>query len=160
MQTLMVKSGPRYRRATAAEIAEVAGQYALNSLNKARPVLSGPRETAEALREVLAGLDYEVFCVVHLDSRHRLIECEQIFRGTIDGASVHTREVVKSALWRGSASVVLAHNHPSGEASPSQADELITRRLRDALGLIDVRVLDHVIIAGGRHFSFAQGGLI
>lgn len=160
MQTLMVKSGPRYRRATAAEVAEVAGFNALQILNKARPALNGPEAIATILRDVLGGLDYEVFCVLHLDTRHRLIECEQLFRGTIDGASVHPREVVKSALWHGSAATVFAHNHPSGISDPSQADELITRRLRDALTLIDVRVLDHVIIGREGWTAFSKLGLL
>jgi DNA repair protein RadC len=89
-----------------------------------------------------------------------LIEYVELFRGTIDGASVHPREVVKLALSKNAAAVVLAHPHPSGVAEPSQADELITSRLRDALGLVDIRIVDHLIIAGGSVVSFAQRGLI
>jgi len=95
-----------------------------------------------------------------LDARHRLIEFVELFRGTIDGASVHPREVVKLALARGAAAVVVVHNHPSQIAEPSQADELITRRLKDALQLIDVRVLDHLVVAGSNVLSFAERGLI
>jgi DNA repair protein RadC len=95
-----------------------------------------------------------------LDSRHRLIEYVELFRGTIDGASVHPREVVKLALAKNAAALVLAHPHPSGVAEPSQADELITKRLVSALSLVDIRVLDHMIIAGGEVISFAERGLI
>jgi DNA repair protein RadC len=97
---------------------------------------------------------------LHLDTRHWLIAFEEMFRGTIDGASVHPREVVRQTLARNSAAVIFAHNHPSGVAEPSQADELITQRLRDALALVDVRVLDHLIIGGDRCMSFAERGLI
>jgi DNA repair protein RadC len=95
-----------------------------------------------------------------LDKRHRLIEYVELFRGTIDGASVHPREVVKLALARNAAALLFAHPHPSGVAEPSQADELITQRLKDALSLIDVRVLDHFIVAGGDVTSMAERGLI
>jgi DNA repair protein RadC len=95
-----------------------------------------------------------------LDNRHRLIEYVELFRGTVDGASVHPREVVKETLKRNGAAVIFAHNHPSGHAEPSQADELITRRLRDALALIDVRVLDHFIVGDDKTLSFAERGLL
>jgi DNA repair protein RadC len=108
----------------------------------------------------LATREFETFCLIYLDNRHRLIACEDLFRGTIDGASVHPREVVKEALRHNAAAVILAHNHPSGVAEPSHADELITRRLREALQLVDIRVLDHLIVAGGETVSFAERGLI
>jgi DNA repair protein RadC len=108
----------------------------------------------------LAPRDHEVFTILFLDSRHRLIDCREIFRGTIDGASVHPREVVKEALARNAAAVILSHNHPSGVAEPSQADELITQRLREALALIDVRVLDHLIVAGSDVVSLAERGAL
>jgi DNA repair protein RadC len=95
-----------------------------------------------------------------LDKRHRLIEYVELFRGTIDGASVHPREVVKLALAKNAAALLLAHPHPSGVAEPSQADELITQRLKNALALVDIRVLDHLIIAGGDVISMAERGLI
>jgi DNA repair protein RadC len=101
-----------------------------------------------------------VFCALFLDNRHRLIACDELFRGTIDGASVHPREVVRQALARNAAAVILAHNHPSGIAEPSQADELITLRLKDALGLVDIRVLDHLIVGDSRCVSLAERGVL
>ena len=95
-----------------------------------------------------------------LDNRHRVVECQELFRGTIDGASVHPREVVKEALQRNAAACILLHNHPSGVAEPSHADELITRRLKDALALVDIRVLDHLIVAGEEVISFAEKNLL
>jgi DNA repair protein RadC len=103
---------------------------------------------------------YEVFCCLHLDNRHRLIAFDELFRGTIDGASVHPREVVRQALARNAAAVILAHNHPSGVAEPSQADELITHRLKEALALVDIRLLDHLIVGDGSCVSFAEKGLL
>ena len=122
--------------------------------------LTSPQLVQDFLAIKLGVLEYEMFCVLFLDKRQRLIEYVELFRGTIDGASVHPREVVKLALAKNAASVVLAHPHPSGIAEPSEADELITSRLRDALGLVDIRVLDHLIVAGGSVVSFAQRGLL
>jgi DNA repair protein RadC len=124
------------------------------------PALDSPETARAFLLAQLRDRPYEVFCCMHLDARHRLIAFEEMFRGTIDGASVHPREVVRQALARNSAAVILAHNHPSGVAEPSQADELITQRLRDALALVDVRVLDHLIVGGDRCMSFAESGLL
>lgn len=158
MQTLMVQTGDTYRAATAAEIAEVAGHYAREELNRTRPQFTQPSDAGEFLKAIYAGRDYEVFTVLFLDVRHRLIEAVELFRGTIDSASVHPREVVKEALWRGAAAVILAHNHPSGIALPSAADLMITDRLRRALALIDVRVLDHLIVGHGTVYSLAEHG--
>ena len=119
-----------------------------------------PRATREFLRARLRDRDHEVFCCLFLDNRHRVICFDEVFRGTIDGASVHPREVVKLALSRNAAAVILAHNHPSGVAEPSQADELITGRLRDALALVDIRVLDHIVVGDGACVSFAERGLL
>ncbi len=124
------------------------------------PVLSQPRAARDYLRMRLRDLPHEVFAVVYLDNRHRAIKFEELFRGTIDGASVHPREVVKEALAVNAAAVILTHNHPSGMAEPSQADELITRRLKEALGLVDIRVLDHLIVGDGVCESFAERGLL
>jgi DNA repair protein RadC len=122
--------------------------------------LHSPPLVKNFLSVKLGDLEHEIFCVLLLDKRHRLIEYVELFRGTIDGASVYPREVVKLALAKNAAAVILAHPHPSGVAEPSQADELITSRLRDALGLVDIRILDHLIVAGGSVMSFAERGLI
>ncbi len=124
------------------------------------PALANPRATREFLRARLRDRDHEVFCCLFLDNRHRVICFDEVFRGTIDGASVHPREVVKLALARNAAAVILAHNHPSGVAEPSQADELITGRLREALALVDIRVLDHIVVGDGACVSFAERGLL
>ena len=124
------------------------------------PPLANPRATREFLRTQLRDREHEVFCCLFLDNRHRVICFDEVFRGTIDGASVHPREIVKLALARNAAAVILAHNHPSGVAEPSQADELITQRLRDALALVDIRVLDHVVVGDGSCVSFAERGLL
>jgi DNA repair protein RadC len=126
----------------------------------AGPLLSCPAATRQFLVAQLRDRPYEVFCCLFLDNRHRLIAFEELFRGTIDGASVHPREVVRQALYCNAASVILAHNHPSGVAEPSQADELITLRLKDALGLVDIRVLDHLIVGDSRCVSLAERGVI
>lgn len=127
---------------------------------QASPCIDSPRATREFLIARLRDRPYEVFCCLHLDNRHRLIAFDELFRGTIDGASVHPREVVKQALARNAAAVILAHNHPSGVAEPSQADELITRRLKESLALVDIRVLDHVIVGDGTCTSLAEKGLM
>ena len=124
------------------------------------PVLDSPAATHQFLISRLRDQSSELFCCLHLDNRHRLIAFDELFRGTIDGASVHPREVVKQALGRNAAAVILAHNHPSGVAEPSQADELITRRLREALALVDIRVLDHCIVGDNGCLSFAERGLL
>jgi DNA repair protein RadC len=122
--------------------------------------MSSPKLVKDFLSTKLGTLEHETFCVLLLDKRHRLIEYVELFRGTIDGASVHPREVVKLALEKNAAALLLAHPHPSGVAEASQADELITQRLKDALSLVDIRVLDHLIIAGGDVISMAEQGRI
>jgi DNA repair protein RadC len=129
-------------------------------LMEAGPPLANPRATRDYLRARLRDRDHEVFCCLFLDNRHRVIAFDEVFRGTIDGASVHPRDVVKLALGRNAAAVILAHNHPSGIAEPSQADEMITGRLRDALALVDIRVLDHIVVGDGTCVSFAERGLL
>lgn len=124
------------------------------------PGINSPRATREFLIARLRDRPYEVFCCLHLDNRHRLIAFDELFRGTIDGASVHPREVVKQALARNAAAVILAHNHPSGVAEPSQADELITQRLKESLALVDIRLLDHLVVGDGSCISFAEKGLL
>jgi len=118
------------------------------------------RATRDFLSSELRDLEHEVFCCLYLDKRHRLIQFQKLFRGTIDGASVHPREIVKLALQHNSAAVIIAHNHPSGIAEPSQADEMITQRVKEALGLVDIRLLDHIVIGDGVSVSLAERGLI
>ncbi|MEP7043818.1 MAG: DNA repair protein RadC [Dokdonella sp.] len=120
--------------------------------------LTDPAASARYLKSRLAGYPYEVFGCLFLDNRHRVITFEELFRGSIDGASVHPREVVRRCLAHNAAAVILAHNHPSGVAEPSAADRAITRRLREALDLIDVRLLDHFVIGDGAPTSLAQRG--
>ncbi len=122
--------------------------------------LQSPQKVGEYLTLRLGNLDHEIFGLILLDKRHRVIECVDLFRGTIDGASVHPREVVKLALLKGAAVCIAYHNHPSGVKEPSQADELITARLKDALALIDVRLIDHLILAGANVLSFSERGLL
>lgn len=124
------------------------------------PVMSSPQVLRDWLRLHCAGLQHEVFLVFYLDAHHRLIEAEELFRGTLTQTSVYPREVVKGALTRNAAALALAHNHPSGEAEPSRADELLTQTLKSALSLVDVRVIDHFIVAGDHVVSFAELGLI
>lgn len=138
---------------------EIVRRNLRESLDRA-DALTSPAVTREFLRARLRDLPHELFCCMLLDNRNRVIAFEELFRGTIDGASVHPREVVKLALQRNAAAIILAHNHPSGVAEPSQADEMITRRLRDALSLVDIRVLDHFVIGEGDCVSFAERGLI
>ncbi len=122
--------------------------------------LTNPRSTRDYLRMRLRDLDHEVFCCLYLDNRNRVIACEELFRGTIDGATVHPREVVKRALSHNAAAVILAHNHPSGVAEPSQADELITRRIKESLATVDIRVLDHLVVGDGYCESMAERGMV
>jgi DNA repair protein RadC len=138
---------------------ELARRHHLEVL-AAGPPLTSPRLAGDYLVAQLRDRDHEVFCCLFLDNRHRLIGFEELFRGTIDGASVHPREVVKRALERRAAAVILAHNHPSGVAEPSRADEVITIRLRDALALVDIRVIDHVIVGDGTCVSLAERGVV
>jgi DNA repair protein RadC len=122
--------------------------------------LASPKATRDYLTLKLGTLEREVFAVIFLDKRHRLISYQEMFQGTIDGASVHPREVVKEALKQNAAALIVAHPHPSGVAEPSQADEFITTRLKEALALVDIRLLDHIIVAGGETISLAERGLI
>jgi DNA repair protein RadC len=122
--------------------------------------LSKPEETRNYLRLRLADYRNEVFGCLFLDNRHRIIAVRELFQGTIDGASVHPRVVVQQAMEVNAAAMVFFHNHPSGVAEPSRADEMLTRRLRDALALVDVRVLDHFVVSAGESVSFAECGLI
>jgi DNA repair protein RadC len=122
--------------------------------------LTSPEITRAYLSSRLRGYSYEVFACLFLDNQHRVIKLEELFRGTIDGASVYPREVAKQALHHNAAAVIFAHNHPSGISEPSQADKQITEKLKQALALFDIRVLDHFIIGNGQPYSFAEHGLL
>jgi DNA repair protein RadC len=125
-----------------------------------RQGLSNPRDSGDYLRARLRHLPYEVFGCLFLDNRHRVLAFEELFRGTVDGASVHPREVVRACLQHNASAVIFAHNHPSGVAEPSAADRAITHDLRDALQLVGVRVLDHLVIGSGEPVSMAARGLL
>ncbi len=125
-----------------------------------RDCLTSPGAVRDLLRHKLAGLPHEVFVCIQLDAQHRAISFDELFRGTLTQASVYPREVVKASLRANAAAVIFAHNHPSGACQPSQADELLTRNLKEALALVDVKVLDHFIVAGTNALSFAERGLL
>jgi len=127
---------------------------------KENSALTSPGAVRDYLRLALSRREEEVFVCIWLDAQHKVIEVEQPFTGTLTQTSVYPREIVKSALARNAAAVIFAHNHPSGVAQPSQADELLTRNLKEALALVEVKVLDHFIIAGNQAISFAERGLL
>jgi DNA repair protein RadC len=160
MATLYVREAGEYREATAEDVFDRAHALMAQRYRTGTPVFASPRKTREFLSLRLGALEHEVFCCLFLDKRHHLIRFEELFRGTIDGASVHPREVVKLALQRNAAAVIVAHNHPSGIAEPSRADELITQRLKEALALLDIRLLDHVIVGDRVTVSLAERGLL
>lgn len=140
-------------------VLEMARRH-LSSSMKTGDLLTAPNMVRDYLRAQLRHQQREIFAVLFLDSQNRLIAYDELFQGTIDGASVHPREVVKQALARNAAAVILAHNHPSGVAEPSQADRRITERLQVALELVDVRVLDHMVVGDAEVVSFAERGLL
>jgi DNA repair protein RadC len=146
-----------YRAATADEVLAHARQVMARRVRRGT-TLSSPQVAQDYLRLQLGDREHEVFAMLLLDSQHRLIEFVELFRGTIDGAAVYPREVVKEALARNAAAVILAHNHPSGVAEPSAADRALTERLKQALALVDVRVLDHLVIGAESVVSFAERG--
>jgi DNA repair protein RadC len=158
--TFLIRDGDQLREATAKEVLDRAAALMAQRFRAGAPVLASPDRTRQYLRHQIGTLPYEVFGVLLLDTRQRLIRAEILFRGTIAGASVHPREVARVVLESNAAAVILFHNHPSGVAEPSQADELITRRLKETLSLLDVRVLDHLIIANTQEYSFAESGLL
>jgi DNA repair protein RadC len=159
MTTLYIRDGETYREADGREVLDKAQAIIAQRYRPGAPALTSPERTAEFLKLKLGGLDYEVFGFLALDARHRLIQYVELFRGTIDGAAVYPREVVKEALRLNAAALLLVHAHPSGNSTPSQADELITRRLVEACALVDVRIVDHMIVAE-TITSFAQLGLL
>jgi DNA repair protein RadC len=138
---------------------ELARRHLKESLSRGEP-LTSPQATRSYLKAALRDRPHEVFCALHLDTRHRVIAFDELFNGTIDAAHVHPRVVVEKALARRAAALIVAHNHPSGIAEPSQADLAITRRLRDALALVDIRLLDHFIVGDREVVSLAERGLV
>jgi DNA repair protein RadC len=147
------------KRAELLAVLELA-RRALAQQLRARSALDTPEAVKHYLQLHLAAKPHECFAVLFLDSQHRLLALEELFRGTLAQTSVYPREVVLRALHHHAAAVVLAHNHPSGSVLPSRADDLLTRNLQNALALVDVRVLDHVIVAPGQALSMAERGLI
>ena len=168
LRNLLAADGPRCLGRTGVGPARYAIMQAAVELTRRHfrealrlgPALAAPDATRTFLLAQLRDRPYEVFCCLYLDNRHRLIAFEELFRGTIDRAGVHPREVLRQTLLHNAAAVIFAHNHPSGVLEPSQADELITRRLKEALALMDVRVLDHFIIGDGVCYSFSEHGLL
>lgn len=147
------------KRAQFAAAIELA-RRSLTEQMKKRSALTSPGAVRDYLRLALAAKPHEVFVCIWLDAQHRVIDCVEAFRGTLTQTSVYPREIVKAALGANAAAVIFAHNHPSGAAQPSQADELLTRNLKDALALVEVKVLDHFIVAGSQAISFAERGLL
>ena len=142
------------------QAAHELGARCLSAQLQRGPAISDERSAGLLFHQRLQRAPHEVFACMFLDSRHRMLAFEELFRGTIDGSEVHPREVVRRCLAHNAAAVIFGHNHPSGVAEPSAADRQITRRLQDALALIDVRVLDHFIVGEGEPYSFAARGMI
>ena len=149
----------QYRLATGDEVLQAARQVIGRRVRRGSS-MSSPQTVRDYLRTKLAEREHEVFVTLLLDSQNRLIEYVELFRGTLAQTSVYPREVVNIALAHNAASMILAHNHPSGVAEPSRADELLTQSLKQALSLVEVRVLDHFIVAGDQTLSFAERGLL
>ena len=151
-----VHHAPRLRR-----ILDLARELLMRDLRRDwqnRPMVDSPAAFRDWLRLRVAHLEHEVFLVIFLDAHHRILDAEVMFRGTLTQTSVYPREVVKAALLANASAVIFAHNHPSGMPEPSQADRLLTDALRSALTTIDIRVLDHIIVAGPKTTSFAERG--
>lgn len=138
---------------------ELARRHLKENIDRGQ-ALTSPQATRDYLRAALRDRAHEVFCALFLDTHHQVIAFDELFAGTIDSAHVHPRVVVEKALARRAAALIVAHNHPSGIAEPSQADLAITRRLRDALGLVDIRLLDHFIVGDSEVVSLAERGLV
>lgn len=147
----------RYKVANADEIFEAARAAADQRMRRGA-TFKNPADTRAFFQAKLGGLDREVFAAAYLDARHRLIEYVELFHGTIDGAEVHPREVVRQALRCNAAAVLVAHNHPSGTAEPSAADRAVTARLKQALALVDLRLLDHIVVGGTQTSTLAERG--
>ncbi len=149
----------RYKVANAEEILEAARAVVGERMQRGSS-FSDPKTAREFFRDKLAGQEREVFAVAFLDTRHRLVEYRELFHGTIDGAEVHPREVAREAIRCNAAAVIVGHNHPSGSTEPSAADRVVTARLKQALALVDVRLLDHVVVGGLQTASLAERGWV
>jgi len=159
LELLVRDSKGEYRPATGDEVLRAARQVIGRRVRRGTSMTS-PQVVRDFLRTKLAELPHEVFVALLLDAQNRLVQYVELFRGTLAQTSVYPREVVKTALAYNAAAMILAHNHPSGVAEPSRADELLTQSLKQALALVDVRVLDHFIVAGADTLSFAERGLL
>jgi DNA repair protein RadC len=148
------------QRARIAAAKEIVRRALLEDLSGNHDALASPRACHDYLRLSIAGKEHEVFLMLFLDARLRVTACEELFRGTLLEVNVYPREVVKAALRHNAAAVVFAHNHPSGVAEPSPTDEILTRSLQAALATVDIKVLDHFVVAGGTTVSFAERGLL
>ena len=148
-----------YRPAKADEVLQAALRVLAGQMYGSE-ALTSPQVVRDFLRIKLGTLEHEVFAIIHLDAHNRVIDYVEMFRGTVSQTSVYPREVVKESLARNSAALILVHNHPSGVAEPSRADEMLTQTLKSALALVDVRVLDHLVVAGASILSFAERGLL
>lgn len=149
----------RYQQATAEQIIEAARQVVGQRMCRGT-AFTDPVVARGFFRDKLAGLEREVFAVVFLDTRHRLIDYAELFHGTIDSAEVHPREVVRKALLHNAAALIVAHNHPSGNPEPSAADRALTAQLKQALALVDVRLLDHIVVGGHETVTLAARGWV
>lgn len=144
---------------TEADILQMAKQLAMSRLSKGR-VLTEPKQVFSHLQTLLQYHEYEVFALLLLDSKHRVIGFKELFRGTLDGASVYPREVIKIALEHNAAAVIMVHNHPSGDPEPSQADRTLTITLKNALNMVGTRILDHVVVGYEGCVSLAERGYL
>ena len=153
------KQKGRYSVASADEIMDAARRVVDQRMQRGA-YFGDPALSSAFFKEKLAGLEREVFAAVMLDTRHRMIEYVELFQGTIDGAEVHPREIVKAALRHNAAAVIVAHNHPSGDVTPSAADRVVTARVKQALALVDVRMIDHIIVGGNQTLSMATAGQV
>ena len=157
---LYVKSATRYYKVASDDEVLEAARAVVGQRMQRGAAFSDPQTAKTFFRDKLGGLEREVFALVCLDTRHRFIEYAELFQGTIDGAEVHPREVVRSAIRCNAAAVIVAHNHPSGSSEPSAADRAVTVRLKQALALVDVRLLDHIIVGGHKTLSLAAHGWV
>ena len=157
---LLAVHGMGQAKVTALLAARECSTRCLRERLKPGTTIGSPADSRQFLLATLRDRPHEVFSCLFLDNRHRVLAFDELFRGTIDAAAVYPREIVKQALARNAAAVILAHNHPSGVAEPSQSDQLITRRIRDALDLVDIRLLDHFVIGDNSCVSLASRGML